>query len=297
MGQKKTGLGKGLSALINKSIDTELNFDNNQASNISEGFIPNLPVGNLEPNPYQPRIEIKPDTLVELADSIREVGIIEPILVTKKQNENNKFEIIAGERRWRAAKLAGMDFVPVVVKESSPQEMLEIAIIENVQREDLNALEEALALEQLYKTFNLNHEEISKKVGISRSAVANKIRLLSLPEEIKKGLLEEKISEGHARAILGLSSNENMISAYKLILKEHLSVRSTEELVRRLNKGKNSKLRRSSRLIDERTVFFENKLKEKFGERISLARSQKGGKIVITFKSDDELNKIISELI
>lgn len=297
MGQKKTGLGKGLSALINKSIDTELNFGNNQNPNISEGFIPNLPVGNLEPNPYQPRIEIKPDTLVELADSIREVGIIEPILVTKKQNENNKFEIIAGERRWRAAKLAGMDFVPVVVKESSPQEMLEIAIIENVQREDLNALEEALALEQLYKTFNLNHEEISKKVGISRSAVANKIRLLSLPEEIKKGLLEEKISEGHARAILGLSSNENMISAYKLILKEHLSVRSTEELVRRLNKGKNSKLRRSSRLIDERTVFFENKLKEKFGERISLARSQKGGKIVITFKSDDELNKIISELI
>src|SRR6185369_13355139 len=193
--EKKSGLGKGLSALISKE----------GANTISQGFIPNLPINLVVPNPYQPRIEIKPETLMELADSIREHGVIEPLLVTKKED---KYELIAGERRWRASKLAGMETVPVVVKEASPLEMLELAIIENVQRQDLNALEEAMSFQQLMTEFNLTHEQISKRIGLSRPAIANKIRLLSLPDEIKKGLLEGKISEGHARALLGLQNGE-----------------------------------------------------------------------------------------
>jgi len=290
---KKKGLGKGLSALISQSAIPEL----------SQGFIPKLPINLIVPNPYQPRIEIKPETLMELADSIREHGVIEPLLVTKKidedqsANSETRYELIAGERRWRASKLAGVEFVPVVVKEASPQEMLEMAIVENVQRADLNPLEEALAFQQLMNSFNMTHEQISKKIGLSRPAIANKIRLLTLPEEIKKGLLESKISEGHARAILGLQSNETMIAAYKITLRDHLSVRAVEELVRRLNKGQKVKQRKHMRIVDEKTYEIENNLKGKFGENLSLSRSQKGGKIIIPFQSDEELDKLVNILL
>lgn len=285
MSEKRSGLGKGLSALINA----------NSIPDFSQGFIPNLPINMIVPNPYQPRIEMNPDHLVELADSIREHGVIEPLLVTKK--ETNRYELIAGERRWRAAKLAGMDTIPVVIKETSPQEMLELAIVENVQRADLNPLEEALAFQQLVTTFNLTHEQISKKIGLSRPAIANKIRLLSLPEEIKRGLLEAKISEGHARALLGLHKPETLIATYKITIRDHLSVRAVEELVRRLNTGKQVTQRKDMRIVDERTTQLESTLRTKFGDHVSLARSQKGGKIVIPFKSDSELDKILSKLI
>lgn len=278
-------LGKGLSALISEDA---------KASYHSQGYIPNLPIDLIVPNPYQPRMEMKPELLVELADSIREHGVIEPLIVTKK---DAKYELIAGERRWRAAKLAGASAVPVVVKEASPQQMLELAIVENLQRADLNPLEEALAFEQLAKNFTLTHEEIAKKVGLSRPAVANKIRLLSLPEEIKRGLLEDKISEGHARALLGLTSPDTLIAAYKIILRDHLSVRAVEELVRRLNKGHKKQPRKDLRLIDERTTSIENNLRSRYGNNVTLFRSQKGGKIVIPFKDDKELDKLISVMI
>jgi len=282
---KPHGLGKGLSALINKDSLPEL----------SQGYIPNLPIGLIVPNPYQPRIEVKPETLMELADSIREHGIIQPLLVTKKSDKI--YELIAGERRWRASKLAGMDTVPVVIKETSPQEMLELAVIENVQREDLNALEEGMAFQQLIQLFNMSHEQISKKIGLSRPAIANKIRLLALPDEIKRALLETKISEGHARALLGLTSAETIIAAYKITIRDSLSVRAVEELVRRLNKGKKIKQRKDMRIIDEKTTTIENDLKTKFGERVTLSRSKKGGKIVIPFNNDDELDKLVGSLI
>lgn len=281
---KKSVLGKGLSALIDETSLPE----------ISQGFIPKLPVKLIVPNPYQPRSEIRPEELIELADSIRQHGVIEPLLVTKKSE--TQYELIAGERRWRASQLAGIETVPVVVKEASPKEMLELAIVENIQRRDLNPLEEAMAFEQLTKMFNMTHEEISKKVALSRPAIANKIRLLSLPEEIKKGLLEEKISEGHARALLGLNTKETMIATYKIILRDNLSVRAVEELVRRLNKGKQIKKRVDMRILDEKTVKIETGLKEKFGEKVSLARSKKGGKIVIPFSNDHELDGIIKKL-
>ncbi len=278
---KQSGLGKGLSALISKTSLPDL----------TQGYIPNLPIDLIVPNPYQPRAEINPETLVEMADSIREHGVIEPLLVTRK---GDIYELIAGERRWRSSKLAGMDTVPVVVKESTPQEMMELAIIENVQRKDLNPLEEAMAFDQLIQTFDMTHEDISKRIGLSRPAIANKIRLLALPEELKKALLDEKITEGHARSLLGLKTQDMMIAAYKIIMRDHLSVRAVEELVRRLNQGSKMPKRPDMRILDEKTTSIETDLRQKFGEKASLSRSQKGGKIVIPFANDDELDKILT---
>jgi len=304
--QKNTGLGKGLSALIgfsnvsNANIETpqtqnQTETENTDVNNISNNFIHNLDISLLSPNPYQPRIQITEDSLIELSKSIKEHGIIEPLVVTKNIT-TNKYEIIAGERRWRAAKLAGLTTIPVIIKESSPQEMLEIAIVENIQREDLNPLEEALAIEQLYKTFGLSKEEIGAKLGLSKPTISNKMRLLSLPEEIKKGLLENKISEGHARALLGLVNQDNLMPVYKMILKDNLSVRATEELVRRINKGISIQKRKNNIILDEYTQSIENKLKFLFGSETNLFRSKKGGRIVIKFKDDTELDKIIKTL-
>ena len=304
--QKNTGLGKGLSALIgfsnvsNANIETpqtqnQTETENTDVNNISNNFIHNLDISLLSPNPYQPRIQITEDSLIELSKSIKEHGIIEPLVVTKNIT-TNKYEIIAGERRWRAAKLAGLTTIPVIIKESSPQEMLEIAIVENIQREDLNPLEEALAIEQLYKTFGLSQEEIGAKLGLSKPTISNKMRLLSLPEEIKKGLLENKISEGHARALLGLVNQDNLMPVYKMILKDNLSVRATEELVRRINKGISIQKRKNNIILDEYTQSIENKLKFLFGSETNLFRSKKGGRIVIKFKDDTELDKIIKTL-
>jgi ParB family chromosome partitioning protein len=280
----KTGLGKGLSALLGDDAMMA----------VGQGFIPALDIDAIKPNPYQPRVEMDPQELVDLADSIREHGVIEPLIVTKKNDTD--YELIAGERRLRASKLAGVKTVPVVVKEASPQQMLELAVVENVQRSDLNALEEAMAFDQLAKLFDLTHEDIAHKVGLSRPAVANKIRLLSLPEEIKRGLLERKITEGHARGMLGLDSRETMIATYKVILRDGLSVRATEELVRRLNKGQKRKHRKNSRLVDERTTQIEGQLKEIYGS-VSLMRSARGGRIVIKFDTEEELDKLMSKLI
>jgi ParB family chromosome partitioning protein len=285
---EKTSLGRGLSALIKKETD--------QVSGVStNGYIPKLPVEFIKPNRYQPRIEMNPEKLVELADSIREHGVIEPLLVTQIDERN--YELIAGERRLRAAKLAGFDYVPVVIRESSPQEMLEIAIVENVQRADLNPLEEAMAFDQLVKIFSQTHEQISKKVGISRPAVANKLRLLALPEEVKRGLLEQKISEGHARALLGLTSEEQIIITYKVIVRDHLSVRAVEELVRRMNKGQNKPQRVNSIIIDdEKTIEIEKFLRDRFGDSVSVTRSSKGGKIIIPFKNDSDLENLLNKI-
>lgn len=282
MPASKSGLGKGLSALISE----------NTMQGASQGYIPALPVDFIKPNPYQPRIEIKPERLLELSDSIRENGVIEPIIVTKKSE--TVYELIAGERRWRATKLAGLEYIPVVVKEASPQQMLELAIVENLQRADLNSLEEALAFEQLVKLYNLTHEEVSRKVSLSRPAVANKIRLLSLPEEIKRALLEEKIAEGHARALLGLEGRDTIIATYKIILRDNLSVRATEELVRRLTSNNKKDIRRKrERLLDEKTTQYEGLLRSRFGESANLVRSTNGGKITIGFKDDSELENIL----
>jgi ParB family chromosome partitioning protein len=264
--------------------------------NSAQAYIPDLDIDLIVPNPYQPRIEIKPESLVELADSIRSNGIIEPLIVTKKSEE--RYELIAGERRWRAAKLAKLTVVPVLIKEASPLQMLELAIIENIHRKDLNPLEEALAFEQLMNLFNMDHTDIAKKIGYSRPTITNKIRLLTLPDIVKKNLLEGDISEGHARALLGLNSNEAMIAASKIIIRDNLSVRQVEELVRRLNQGVAKKYRTDSNdILDTHTRTLEVSLQKKFGTSVKLSRSNRGGRIVIPFRDDLELKRIYDAII
>lgn len=279
------GLGKGLSAIISEDSMNEL----------QQAYIPDLPVDQISPNPHQPRVAIKGETLVELADSIREHGIIEPLIVTKKSDK--KFELIAGERRLKAAQLAKITKVPVVVKEASPQQMLELAIVENIQRKDLNPLEEATAFDQLATMYDMSHKEIAEKIGYSRPAVANKIRLLTLPQEVKKYLLEQKLDEGHARALLGLNSKDAMIAASKIIIRDGLSVRAVEELVRRLNQGHKKPKKRNMRILDKVTQTIETDLQKKFGEKVKLFRSARGGKIVIPFTDDKQLKSIYQELV
>jgi len=278
-------LGKGLSALI--SEDAALTHD--------QAYIPNLKIDQIKPNPYQPRIEIKPESLLELADSIREHGVIEPLIVTQKADD--QYELIAGERRWRAAKLAGLKEIPAVIKEASPQQMLELAVVENIQRADLNPLEEALAFKQLVDDYDITHTQIARKVGLSRPAVANKIRLLNLPEQVKKGLLENKISEGHARALLGLSSDDTIIAVYTKIQKEALSVRAVEELVRRLgNQSTRESTKKAVVHADQKTVAYENGLQKKYGKDVRIYRTRRGGRIVIPFTNDDGLEQVFSLL-
>lgn len=282
-------LGKGLAALISEQ--------NISGDNLSPAYIPNLNIEYVYPNPYQPRIEFRPESLMTLADSIRSNGIIEPLIVTKKSE--TRYELIAGERRWRASKIAKMPSVPVIVKEASPLQMLELAIIENIHRKDLNPLEEALAFDQLMNLFNMSHADISKKIGYSRPAVTNKIRLLTLPDEAKKLLLEGQITEGHARALLGLSSKDAMIATSNIIIRDKLSVRQVEELVRRLNAGQANKIYNTPKNKERESYIqtLEESLQKKFNTTIKLTKSRKGGRIVIPFKDDQELKRIYDALI
>ncbi|HRN85850.1 MAG TPA: ParB/RepB/Spo0J family partition protein [Candidatus Dojkabacteria bacterium] len=279
------GLGKGLSSLISESTLEELN----------QAYIPHLDINLVEPNPFQPRLTRQDPKLAQLADSIRENGIIEPLLVTK--TPEGQFQLIAGERRLKAAKLAGKKDVPVIVKEASPQQMLELAVIENIHRKDLNPLEEAMAFMQLRERFKMTDELISSKVGFSRSAVTNKMRLLSLPMELKEFLLDDKISEGHARALLGLKSRATMHVAADKVIEQNLSVRATEELVRRLNKGTPKNKEGRYRIEDEFTFKVETDLRSRYGEKVKLFRSSRGGKIVIPFENDDQLKNIYSSIV
>ncbi len=278
----------------NKGLASLMESDQAPKDNSNPSFIPDLPISAIVPNTHQPRIEIDPQKLIELSDSIREHGVIEPLIVTKKNHL--EYELIAGERRWRASKLAGFKKVPVVIKDTSPQQMLELAIIENVQREDLTPIEEAMAFEQLAKKFNLTHEQIAKKVGYSRPAVANKLRLLQLPEEIRKAIMEGIMSEGHGRAILGLKDKKLYEIAFKVIIRDGLSVRATEKLIRKLNQTeKTEALPKSS--ISPKVEEIQDKLKERLNTSVKITVGKNSSKIIINFKDEDDLENIYSQLL
>lgn len=281
----KERLGKGLAALL--SEDTYKN---------SSSYIEKFDIDNINPNPYQPRMNINPEELIELADSIREHGIIQPLIVTKDNTSEEKYYLIAGERRFRASQLAGLKHVPVVIKESSPQEMLELALIENIQRKDLNPLEEGIAFKQLQDEFGLTQDIIAKKVGISRVAVTNKIRLLNLPEQIKEQVLNGQLSEGHARALLGLSDQMSIIATANILIKRKLSVRETEDLVRKINYGKDSTKKNLEYISREEKALLDN-LSKKIGYTASIVKLNNGGKIVIRFADDKEFKEIIDRII
>lgn len=282
--KKSQALGKGLSALIS-SEDVDLS---------AKGFIPNLPVDQISPNPHQPRMTIKPEDLIELADSIRENGVVQPLIVTKRADKD--YVLIAGERRMRAAQLADVKTVPVVVREASPQQMLELAIIENVQRKDLNSIEEALAFNQLKEKFDLSHQEIGKKMGLNRVTVVNKIRLLNLPDQVKQLVLDEKLSEGHARALLGIPDNDSMIAAADVVLRKRLSVHATEDLVRRIVQDNKLSPGRPRRL-GTRALQIEQALKKQFANAtVEIRKLKGGGKLTIRYRGNEGLEDIYKRI-
>ncbi len=285
---KKSGLGRGLDALIPVAEETTPPV-------ITQTSPLEVLVSKIIPNPRQPRHYMNDEKLEELSDSIREHGVIQPLIVTHEE-QTDQYILIAGERRLRAARLAELEMVPVIVREASAQESLEIALIENVQRADLTPLETAEAYHQLSDEFNLSHEDIAQRVGKSRVAVTNTLRLLRLPETVRQALAEEKISEGHARALLGLTSAQAQAAALATILRGDLTVRQTEQLVRKMNGSKPKSERKTG--LPQELLEIQSRFQSKLGTRVQLRQtSSNGGSIVIHYYSDEELNALIDQLI
>jgi ParB family chromosome partitioning protein len=290
MTRRKSGLGKGLDALIPAAEDEA------PVTATAPGIV-EVRLSSITPNPHQPRSPIRDQDLVELAASIEEHGIIQPLVVNKTVDG---YQLITGERRWRAARLAGLPHVPAVVKDAAPKEMLELALVENVQRADLNALEEAQAYHQLMDEFGLTQEEVARRVGKSRTAVANTLRLLNATRAVKEALLANRISEGHARALLGLEKAEAQESALGVIQNKGLNVRQTEELVRRrLGEEKKGKRKPSpkTRARKAETKGLEDDFRRALGTKVDLMREGEGGRLVIHFYSDEELDALYERIV
>ncbi|MFQ6016061.1 MAG: ParB/RepB/Spo0J family partition protein [Anaerolineae bacterium] len=291
MARTRRGLGKGLEALIPPTVTA-----------VVPG-VREVDVERILPNPRQPRQAMPPESLTELADSIKQHGVIQPLIVTELPPEEGyepsavTYQIIAGERRWEAAKLAGLRRVPVMVREAAPEETLQLALVENLQRADLNPLEAATAYQQLREEFGLTQQEIADAVGVSRETVANALRLLRLPDEIKVHLLGERISEGHARPLLRLGSLEDQLAVVQAIIKRGLSVRQTEDLVRRMVEGGEVEVRERPKR-DPQVLALEDKFREALGTKVSLSRTKKGGgRLVIHFYSEEELQAIYQVIV
>jgi ParB family chromosome partitioning protein len=284
---QRTGLGKGLDALIPAGGKVTP-----QVTTGSGGGVHQVSVDAIQRNPRQPRIHFREEELTELAASIREHGVIQPLIVIPKPD--GKFVLIAGERRWQAAQRAGLRTVPVIARQANNQEMLEIALIENVQRADLNAWEEAEAYRQLVEEFGLSHEAVAKRVGKSRVAVTNTLRLLGLADVVKQALVDEKITEGHARALLMLSTQKAQASALQTIINLSMSVRHAEELVRKLAGQKPVKAKKPIKNADVHDV--EKRLQRSLGTKVALKHGKKGGTVTIYYYSDEELDALLEKL-
>ncbi len=280
---QKSGLGRGLGALIPEGEHA-----------LPDNGVMLVSVAMIFPNPRQPRSTMHPEELKDLTASIREHGVLQPLIVTPGDMDG-RYVLIAGERRLEAARLAGLASVPVLIRQASDQQRLELAIIENVQRSDLSALEEAEGYRQLAEDFDLSHEEIAGRVGKSRVAVTNTLRLLKLPDMIKNALIEGRISEGHARALLALATPEAQTAALNTVLKQELNVRQTEELVRKLS-GEKPTRRQKSAPIPE-LVDLEERLRASLGTKVNLRAGRKGGSVTIYYYSNEELNALMGRLL
>lgn len=255
-----------------------------------DATVQEIGIEEIVPNPYQPRKIFNPEQLQELADSIKEHGVIQPLVVNRTANG---YELVVGERRFRASQLAGMKKVPVIIKSGmQDQTKLEVALIENIQRQELNPIEEAQAYDKLMKMFGLTQEKVAQKVGKSRPAVANTVRLLNLPAEIQRALVEGKISEGHARAILGLPGADKQLALFKMIVDQGLNVRQVEAKVREIL----ARPRLEAAGPDPRTIAYENELRSKLGTQVKIEKRGRGGKITIEFFSEDELNELMDKI-
>jgi ParB family transcriptional regulator, chromosome partitioning protein len=278
---KRKALGKGLSALIPEANE----------NGAQENAYFQCPIESIEPNPYQPRQEFDSSALEELCASIKEKGVITPILVSKS---DQGYRLIAGERRWRAAQKAGLDRIPVVVRESTPIESLELALIENIQRRDLNPIEEALAYKRWLEDADTTQDALAKKVGKERSTITNLLRLLTLPKDIQKDLIDERLSMGHARVLAGIKDAPEQSRIRLLIIKKDLSVRQTENLVKKLPSGDNVKLK--SRELDDYMDSLCERLKRSLGTKVEIKKKGKSGSINVHFYSDEELDRLLDRL-
>jgi ParB family chromosome partitioning protein len=288
------GLGKGLDALIPVSNETKTNKTVNKSAENEKAPETLVKITSVEPNREQPRKNFDEEALNELAESIKQFGLLQPILV---QDRKDHYEIIAGERRWRAAKLAGLKEVPVIIKNLTEQEIVEISLIENIQRENLNPIEEALAYKKLLNEFNLKQEEVAERVSKSRTAVTNSMRLLKLEEEVQKMVVDEQITTGHARALLGIEDGEQQIAVAKKIVDEKLSVRDIEKLVKDMNKPAKEKKAAKEKNVDFIYQDIEEKLKISLGTKVSVSAKENGaGKIEIEFYSHDDLERLLEIL-
>ncbi len=280
---RKPGLGRGLEALI-PSDD----------ASPGESGVNFVPITSIKVNPSQPRKNINEEDLHDLANSIREHGILQPLILTQDE-QGNAYTLIAGERRWRAAQLAGLDAVPAIIRQASNQQRLELALIENIQRSDLAPLEKADAYQQLIEEFNLSHEEIAERVSKNRVTVTNTIRLLKLPETVRRALSGNQISEGHARALLSLNSSQSQIAALQTILKYQLNVRQTEDLVRKLS-GERPKIKVQPAQSPDK-LDLESRLRSHFGTKVTLQHGKKGGKLIIHYFSDEDLDTLVNQIL
>ncbi len=290
MAAKKMGLGKGLDSMIppkrNDKVDNSVN-----AGTVSKTGETILKINEVEPNKDQPRKNFNEEALQELSDSIKQHGIVQPLVVSK---QDDYYEIIAGERRWRAAKMAGLKEIPVVIKDYSPQEIMEVALIENIQREDLNPVEEARAYQRLIKEYDLKQEEVAEKVSKSRTAVTNSLRLLKLDDRVLDMLIEETLSSGHARALLGIADNDRQYETALKVAEENISVRETERLVKSINNPVVKKTAKKELGNDFIYRDLEEQLKQKIGTKVSINRkTENQGKLEIEYYSQEELEKII----
>lgn len=277
----KRGLGKGLSALIPETIEEEEKKDSIE-----------LQIKDIHPNQYQPRKEFNQEKLQELAESIEEHGVIQPIVVSPL---NEGYQIIVGERRWRAATICGLGTIPAVIKDFTQQEIMEIALIENLQREDLNSIEEANAYRQLMDEFSLTQDEVAQRLGKSRSFIANTLRLLSLPKDIQNLIKENKLSAGHGRALLSVKNRSVRENLVKKILEEKLSVRELENMVKdsKDNDRKSSQKQKKAAVKSPILIELEESLQKSLGTKVNINNKNKRGKIEIEYYSNEDLERIL----
>ena len=309
---RRAGLARGLAALIPEQPIAEPAADESAVSAPTTA----VPIDQIEPNPQQPRTFMNEDELAELADSIRLHGVIQPLLVSEQPSPDGTvtFQLIAGERRWRAARAAGLTEVPVTVRQTTPQELLELAIIENVQRSDLAPLEEAAAYQRLMSDFSLTQQQVGERVGRSRAAIANRVRLLELPPVVSTSLARKEISEGHGRALLGAASAELLVEVWRQVVADSLNVRQTEELIRAQRAPEAGVEAESAENLEDAVVAIADPgarrgptviteglaaaLQRSLGTKVTLRRTAKGvGTVTIHFYSDEELDGVLERLI
>lgn len=291
--KKKTGLGRGLNTLIPSAPvkDTESEKILKKEEQIKSEIM--VPILKVEPNPNQPRRQFDDDSLQELADSVKQYGILQPLIVKK---HDKFYEIIAGERRWRAAKLAGLKEVPVLIRDYAENEIVEIALIENIQREDLNPIEEALAYKRLMEEFSLKQDQVAAKVSKSRAAITNSLRLLKLDQRVQNLLSEEMITTGHARALLAIEDPDQQYETAMKVFDEKLSVREIEKLVKQMSKKKKETPKEENKVQEYLFANIEESLKQALGSKVNIKNRNNKGKIEIEYYSKEELDRLVDML-